>query len=124
MSRGNFGGFNASGGSLYSAIGIAAGVAVFSFIGVEVAAITAKRVRDPCRDVGRASLLGTGASAILYLAVSAVVIGLVPNQSLVNNGAPFGDAYQTIFTGGAWAGNSSPRSRSCLVWVPSTGGRW
>ena len=43
----HFGPFNASGGSLYSAIGIAAGVALFSFIGVEAAAVTAKRVRDP-----------------------------------------------------------------------------
>ena len=47
VSKGNFGAFNASGGSLYSAIGIAAGVALFSFIGVEVAAITAKRVKNP-----------------------------------------------------------------------------
>ena len=59
VSKGNFGAFNASGGSLYSAIGIAAGVALFSFIGVEVAAITAKRVKNPRINVGRASLLGT-----------------------------------------------------------------
>ena len=65
VSKGNFGAFNASGGSLYSAIGIAAGVALFSFIGVEVAAITAKRVKNPRINVGRASLLGTAASAIL-----------------------------------------------------------
>jgi APA family basic amino acid/polyamine antiporter len=77
VSSGNFGAFNASGGSLYRAIGIAAGVALFSFIGVEVAAITAKRVCDPRRSVGRASLLGTGLSAILYLLVAAVVMGLV-----------------------------------------------
>ena len=44
--------FNASGGSLYSGIGIAAGVALFSFIGVEAAAITAKRVKNPRRNVG------------------------------------------------------------------------
>jgi len=56
----NFGPFNASGGSLSNAIGIAAGVALFSFIGVEVAAITAKRVRNPRKNVGRASVLGTG----------------------------------------------------------------
>ena len=43
----HFGPFNASGGSLYSAIGIAAGVALFSFIGVEAAAMTAKRVQEP-----------------------------------------------------------------------------
>ena len=104
VSRGNFGAFNASGGSLYSAIGIAAGVALFSFIGVEVAAITAKRVRDPRRNVGRASLLGTGASAILYLAVSAVVMGLVSHKALIGNGAPFVPAFEAIFAHGAWAG--------------------
>jgi basic amino acid/polyamine antiporter, APA family len=104
VSKGNFGAFNASGGSLYSAIGIAAGVALFSFIGVEVAAITAKRVKDPRRNVGRASLLGTAASAIVYLAVSAAMMGLVAHHALVNNGAPFVNAFQTIFTGGVWAG--------------------
>jgi len=100
----NFGAFNASGGSLYGAIGIAAGVALFSFIGVEVAAITAKRVKDPVRNVGRASLLGTAASAILYLAVSAAVMGLVAHGRLVATGAPFVPAFETIFAHWSWAG--------------------
>jgi APA family basic amino acid/polyamine antiporter len=104
VSKGNFGAFNASGGSLYSAIGIAAGVALFSFIGVEVAAITAKRVKNPRRNVGRASVIGTAASAILYLLVSAAVMGLVSHHALINNGAPFVNALETVFTGGAWAG--------------------
>jgi basic amino acid/polyamine antiporter, APA family len=100
----NFGAFNASGGSLYSAIGIAAGVALFSFIGVEVAAITAKRVRDPHKNVGRASVYGTAASAIVYLLVSAAVMGLVPHHQLVNNGAPFVNAFEAMFHGAGWAG--------------------
>src|SRR5580692_899584 len=104
VTKANFGAFNASGGSLYSAIGIAAGVALFSFIGVETAAITAKRVKDPRRNVGRASLLGTGAAAIVYLAVSAAVMGLVAHHALLNNGAPFVNAFQTIFPHGTWAG--------------------
>lgn len=104
VTKANFGAFNASGGSLYSAIGIAAGVALFSFIGVETAAITAKRVKDPRRNVGRASLLGTGAAAVVYLAVSAAVMGLVAHHALVNNGAPFVNAFQAIFPHGAWAG--------------------
>ena len=87
-----------------AAIGIAAGVALFSFIGVEAAAMTAKRVKDPRKNVGRASLLGTAASAILYLLVTAAVMGLVSHHALVNNGAPFVNAFQTIFTRGAWAG--------------------
>ena len=104
VSSGHFGAFNASGGSLYSAIGIAAGVALFSFIGVEVAAITAKRVKDPGKNVGRASVLGTAASALLYLVVAAAVMGLVAHKTLVHDTAPFVTAFQTIFTGGAWAG--------------------
>jgi APA family basic amino acid/polyamine antiporter len=104
VTKANFGGFDTSGGSLYSAIGIAAGVALFSFIGVETAAITAKRVKDPRRNVGRASLLGTGASAVVYLVVSAAVMGLVSHHALVNNGAPFVNAFQAIFPHGAWAG--------------------
>jgi len=100
----NFGPFNASGGNLYSAIGIAAGVALFSFIGVEAAAVTAKRVRDPDRNVGRASIYGTAASAILYVLVSAAVMGLVAHKALVNNGSPFVNAFQNMFSQGAWAG--------------------
>jgi len=104
VSAADFGPFNASGGSLYSSIGIAASVALFSFIGVEVAAVTAKRVTNPRKNVGRASVLGTGASAILYLLVSAAVMGLVPHHTLVNNGAPFVNAFETIFPHGTWAG--------------------
>jgi basic amino acid/polyamine antiporter, APA family len=104
VSKGNFGAFNASGGSLYGAIGIAAGVALFSFIGVEVAAITAKRVKNPRVNVGRASLLGTAACAILYIAVSAAIMGLVPHHALVNSTDPFVPAFQAMFPHGAWAG--------------------
>ena len=100
----HFGAFNASGGSLYSGIGIAAGVALFSFIGVEAAAVTAKRVRNPRLNVGRASVLGTAASAILYVLVTAAVMGLVAHHTLVNTGSPFVNAFQTIFPHEAWAG--------------------
>lgn len=103
---GYFGKFNASGGSLYSAIGIASGVALFSFIGIETAAITARRVRNPERNVGRASILGTAASAIVYLLVSAVVMGLVPHAQLVKDGAPFVTAFQTMFGHAAWIGKT------------------
>ena len=100
----NFGAFNASGGSFIHGIGIAAGVALFSFIGVEAAAVTAKRVRDPRRNVGRASVLGTAASAIAYVLVTAAVMGLVAHHTLVQTGSPFVNAFQTIFPHSAWAG--------------------
>jgi len=104
VSSASFGPFNASGGSLYSGIGIAAGVALFSFIGVEAAAVTAKRVKNPRINVGRASILGTAASAILYVLVTAAVMGLVSHHTLVNTGSPFVNAFQTMFPHSAWAG--------------------
>ncbi len=66
--------------------------------------MTAKRVKDPQRNVGRASLLGTGASAIIYLAASAAVMGLVAHHALAGNGAPFVAAFGAIFAHAAWAG--------------------
>jgi APA family basic amino acid/polyamine antiporter len=104
VDKANFGPFNASGGSLYSGIGIAAGVARFSFIGVEAAAVTAKRVKNPRINVGRASLLGTALSAVLYVLVTAAVMGLVAHHALVGNGSPFVNAFQTMFPHSSWAG--------------------
>ena len=104
VEKAHFGPFNASGGSLYGAIGIAAGVALFSFIGVEAAAITAKRVMHPGRNVGRASLIGTAAAALLYVLVTAAVMGLVPHGALAHTGAPFVAAFEAMFSQNAWAG--------------------
>ncbi len=98
----NFGPFNATEKSLYSGISIAAGVALFSFIGVECASIAASQVKDPRRNVGRASVLGTAASAVLYVLVAAAVMGLVAHKDLVGNGAPFVNAFQAIFGDASW----------------------
>jgi basic amino acid/polyamine antiporter, APA family len=55
-------------------------------------------------NVGRASLLGTAASAILYVAVSAAIMGLIPHHELIHSTAPFVLAFGTIFTHATWAG--------------------
>jgi APA family basic amino acid/polyamine antiporter len=102
VSASNFPPFNNSGGTIWDAISMAAGVALFSFIGVETAAIAAGRVRDPRRNVGRASVLGTALSAFVYIAVTAAVMGLVPHDSLVKDGAPFVAAFSTMFGGATW----------------------
>ena len=104
VSTANFGPFNASGGSLYDAVNLAAGVALFSFIGVECASIAAGRVANPRRNVGRASLYGTAISALLYVAVTAAVMGLVPHDRLVDDGTPFVAAFGSIFGSAGWIG--------------------
>src|SRR3954467_4670414 len=104
ISSANFGPFNATGGSLYDAVNLAAGVALFSFIGVECASIAAGRVKNPRRNVGRASVIGTAASGLLYIAVTAAVMGLVPHDELVDNGTPFVGAFETMFGSATWVG--------------------
>src|SRR4051794_5351774 len=63
----NFSPFNVSGHSAISAIGSGTAIALFSYLGLETAAVAAKNVRDPDRNIPRATLLGTVATAVVYV---------------------------------------------------------
>ncbi|MEV5613686.1 amino acid permease [Streptomyces sp. NPDC052225] len=99
----NFGPFNPSGDSVPSALAACAALLLYSFLGVESAAVSAGEVRDAERTVGRASVLGTLASALVYVLGIVAVFGLVPHEKLAASGAPFADAVNAI-TGGTWGG--------------------
>jgi APA family basic amino acid/polyamine antiporter len=101
----NFGPFNASHDSAPGAIAAAAALLLYSFLGVESAAVSAGEVTDPGRTVGRASVLGTLASAVVYILGTIAVFGLVPHDKLVDSGAPFADAVNAV-TGGTWGGTA------------------
>lgn len=101
----NFGAFNASGGSSLSAISAAAAIALFSFLGIETAAVAAGRVRNPERNVGRATVVGTIACAAVYILGTITVFGTVAHSALLKTSAPFTDSANEIF-GGRWAGNT------------------
>ncbi|MDX2931260.1 amino acid permease [Streptomyces ipomoeae] len=97
----NFGPFNSSGESVPGAVAASAALLLYSFLGVESAAVSAGEVKDPERNVGRASVLGTLASALVYILGTVAVFGLVPHEKLVNSGAPFADAVNSIVGGSA-----------------------
>ncbi|GCB45063.1 amino acid permease [Streptomyces sp. NL15-2K] len=101
----NFGPFNASGDSVPGALAASAALLLYSFLGVESAAVSAGEVSDPERTVGRASVLGTLGSALVYILGIIAVFGLVPHDKLVDSGAPFADAVNAI-TGGTWGGTA------------------
>jgi APA family basic amino acid/polyamine antiporter len=100
----NFGAFNASGQSATGAISAAAAIALFSYIGLETASVAAGRVRDPERNVPRATIYGTLACAVVYILGTLAVFGTVSHKALLTSTAPFSDAANSIF-GGSWAGN-------------------
>jgi basic amino acid/polyamine antiporter, APA family len=99
----NFGDFNVSGTSWVGAISAAGAIALFSYLGIETASVAAGRVRDPERNVGRATVLGTLACAAVYLLGTVTVFGTVAHDDLVGSTAPFSDSADAIF-GGQWAG--------------------
>jgi APA family basic amino acid/polyamine antiporter len=104
ISSANFTPWNASGQSAISAIGGGMAIALFSYLGVETAAVAAAKVRDPDRNVPRATVLGTIATAVVYMLSLTAVFGIVPTSKLANATAPFSDAINAMF-GGTWAGN-------------------
>src|SRR6516162_8221729 len=104
ISSANFSPWNASKESAISAIGGGMAIALFSYLGVEVAAVAAAKVRDPDRNIPRATILGTIATAVVYMLSLTAVFGIVPTSTLANATAPFSDAVNAMF-GGTWAGN-------------------
>nr|WP_078661166.1 amino acid permease [Streptomyces sp. NRRL B-24484] len=104
VKSGNFGAFNASGTSALGAVSAAGAIALFSYIGLETASVAAGRVRDPRRNVPRATVYGTLACAAIYLLGTLAVFGTVPHARLGSSTAPFTDAVNTV-AGGHWAGD-------------------
>ncbi|UQA92212.1 amino acid permease [Streptomyces halobius] len=100
---GKLGPFNAGGGSAVGGMSAAAAILLYSYVGVESAAMSAGEVRDPERNVGRATVLGTIGAAVVYLLGTLAVFGTVAHDELVNSTAPFSDAVNAMF-GGQWGG--------------------
>lgn len=67
-------------------------VVFWAFLGVECAAATAGVVKDPARNVPRASLLGVAGAAAIYIAACTVLMGVLPAARLAASTAPFADA--------------------------------
>jgi APA family basic amino acid/polyamine antiporter len=70
----------------------AAALILFSLTGFEGAAMTARVTRDSTTTVPRATILGTGFTAIIYLLATVAALMLLPSVIAANSGAPFADA--------------------------------
>ncbi|MCX4820381.1 amino acid permease [Streptomyces sp. NBC_01142] len=101
----NLGPFRASDDSALGAISASAAILLFSYLGVESAAVSAGEVRDPERNVGRATILGASGAAVIYLLGTLSVFGTVAHDTLVGSTAPFTDAVDAMF-GGTWGGTA------------------
>jgi basic amino acid/polyamine antiporter, APA family len=100
----NFTPWNVSTENAIGAIGGGMAIALFSYLGVETAAVAADKVRNPDRNVPKATILGTIATAVVYMLSLTAVFGIVPTDKLASTTAPFSDAANAMF-GGTWAGD-------------------
>jgi basic amino acid/polyamine antiporter, APA family len=102
ITRANYTPWNVSGESAVAAIGGGMAIALFSYLGVEVAAVAAGKVRDPDRNIPRATILGTIATAVVYMLSLTAVFGILSNAQLQSSTAPFSDAVNAMFGGTGW----------------------
>ena len=105
ISSANFTPFNTSGETSLAAIGGAMALCLFSYLGVETASVAAARVRDPDRNVPRATIMGTLASAVVYLLSLVAVFGIVGTAGLSESSAPFSTAFDAMW--GSWASQAA-----------------
>ena len=93
----------------------------WAFLGLECAAAAASVVRDPVRNVPRATLLGVAGTAVVYIAATAVVMGLLPSAELTTSTAPFADTARVMMGAGLGAVIAvcmTLRTMGCLTgWV-------
>ncbi|HET8946555.1 MAG TPA: amino acid permease [Candidatus Polarisedimenticolia bacterium] len=76
---------------------------LWAFLGLESATIPADDVRDPRRTIPRATWIGTVATAVLYMAGTTAVMGVMDPARLAGSTAPFADAAASLWR--PWAGD-------------------
>jgi APA family basic amino acid/polyamine antiporter len=102
--RGNFQPF-AHGGGFDWGISSAALLTLFAFLGLESATVPADEVKDPERTIPRATIIGTGATTLVYLVSTFALFGMVASSKLASSTSPFADGANVIF-GGTWGGKA------------------
>ncbi|WP_245161286.1 MULTISPECIES: amino acid permease [unclassified Brevundimonas] len=89
--------WNTSGLPLGQSIPAALVVIFWSFLGLESAAALSQLVRNPGRDVGRASVAGVGLALVVYVAATTAVFGVIPAGQLAASTSPFADLAARVF---------------------------
>lgn len=85
----------------WSAISAAAPLTLWAFIGLESATVAAGEVKDPEKNIPRATMYGTIAATVVYLLGTIAVMGVIPTETLAGSTSPFADAAGVMF-GGSW----------------------
>lgn len=99
----------------FGAVLAASTIALFAMLGIESASFPARAVRDPAVTIPRATLVGTILTGLVYIAVCAVPMLLLPAERLAASSAPFAEAFESV------AGEGSGRWIAFFVVVSGLG---
>jgi APA family basic amino acid/polyamine antiporter len=92
---------NLSGTSDFDAITATAAMALWAFLGLESATIPSDKVSTPERTIPRATIAGLSIAALLYMASTMGVMGIMAPADLQHSAAPYADAARLAW--GEWA---------------------
>jgi APA family basic amino acid/polyamine antiporter len=79
----------------------AAALTLWAMLGFECAAIPAQRVRDPERNIPRATIIGTLLVGLIYFTAFVAIFLLLPGDVLAKSSAPFADLATRYWGAGA-----------------------
>jgi putrescine:ornithine antiporter len=82
---------------VWNAVTASISITLWAFLGLESACANTDAVENPEKNVPIAVLFGTVGTAIIYIASTNVIAGIVPNADLLNSSAPFGVVFTQIF---------------------------
>lgn len=72
-------------------------IVFWALLGVESAAALSRSLKDPARDLGRASLAGVGMAFVVYVAACVAVFGVIPADVLAVSTSPYADLARNVF---------------------------
>ena len=78
-------------------------VTLWSFIGLESAAISAGEIENPEKNIKKSTIIGTILAAIIYIILSILAMGGLSQAALAASDAPLADIINNI-TGSSWGG--------------------
>lgn len=86
-----------------SGLSIAVSITLWSFLGLESATLPAEEIKDPEKNIPRSTILGILFCALVYLLISGLAIGAMPQEKLAVTQSPLAEIIDYV-TGGNWGG--------------------
>jgi basic amino acid/polyamine antiporter, APA family len=98
----------------YRAVQVLVALTLWSFLGLESAAVATDTIENPTKTIPRATLIGTIFVAVVYIFSSTAVLGLVPAAQLQASTFPFATAAQILWGSRAFYFVAFCAAVSCL----------